>query len=272
MPLKQLSSPDYKSIWVEGQPNTGKTYSLRTCEKNIGIISVPGEKGHSSIPYGEGVTALVWEDDNTPTKDRTTVYYMKIWREVENATIDLINGKYGPIQTLVIDGIHKLYSIGLAIATDGESARLQSAFETKMTGNGKEVLVGEFDPRCYGKSHNLIWEYVNLVASSKVPWRIFTSWAEMDKDDPNDTSKDAVKHMMPDLPGKAARRVLGEVSVTLHSMINVKGEYVWQTKPGGKVAGAGMKGDAAVIAKVPQFIPQDFGVLAGHLQSDKVLT
>jgi hypothetical protein len=243
----------------------GKTYSLRTCVKPLGVVSVPGEKGHSSIPYGEGVTALIWEDDGTPAPERNTLYYMKVWREVEAGTIDLINGKYGKLESIVIDGIHKLYQIGLAIATDGESARLHSAFQTKVNERGKEVLVGEFDPRCYGKAHNLIWEYVNMVASSKVPWRIFTSWSEMEKDDPDDTSRDAAKHMMPDLPGKAARRVLGEVSVTLHALIDPKGQYVWQTKPGGKVAGAGMKGEASVIAKVPQFIPQDFGAFAKYL-------
>ena len=265
MPFRQQSVPDTRCIWVEGQPNSGKTYSLRTCTKPIGIISVPGEKGHSSIPYGDGVTALVWEDDATPANERNTLYWRKMWREVDTATIDLINGKYGPIETIVIDGIHKLYNVGLAIATDGESAKVQSAFETKMNDKGKEVLVGEFDPRCYGKAHNLIWEYVNLVASCKVPWRIFTSWADMDKDDPNDMSKDAAKHMMPDLPGKAARRVLGEVSITLHAMIDPKGNFVWQTKAGGKVAGAGMKGNAEVIAKVPTFIPQDFQVLDTYL-------
>lgn len=266
MPFKQQEKPDYGSIWVEGPPNTGKSYSIRTCHKPVGIISLPGEKGHSSLPSGEGIFKYVWEDDGTPTKDRGTLYYQKIWRAVEDQTIDLINGKtHGPIQTLFIDGVHKLYSIGLAIATDGESERLQSAFTTTMNERGKEVLVGEFDPRCYGKSHKLIFEYVNLVASSKVPYRIFTSWSEKEKDDPDDTSRNAASHQMPDLPGKAARRVLGEVAVTLHAMIDNTGKYVWQTKPGGKVYGAGIKGASEVVAKVPQFIPQDFQVLAKYL-------
>lgn len=266
MPLKQTSTPDYGCIWIAGPPNTGKTTSLRTATKPMGIISVPGEKGHSSIPYGEGVTALIWEDDGTPTKDRNTLYYMKVWREIETATLDMMNGKYGALQTLVIDGIHKLYAIGLAIATDGESARLQSAFETTVNDKGKEVLKGEFDPRCYGKSHNLMWEYVNMVASSKVPTRVFMSWADMDKDDKNDTSKNAAQHMMPDLPGKAARRVLGEVGVTLYAKIDAKGQYVWQTKPAGDVAGAGIKGQIGVVDKVPLYIPQDFQVLAGYFK------
>ena len=266
MPLVQQSEPDNGCIWVAGPPNTGKSGSLATCELPLGVISVPGEKGHSSLPYGPGITVLRWEDDGTPTKDRNTLYYMKIWRAVEEATLELINGKYGQLQTIAIDGIHKLYAIGLAIATDGESARVQSAFER----NEKGTLVGEFDPRCYGKSHNLIWEYVNLVASSKVPTRIFTSWAEMDKDDKNDTSKNAAQHMMPDLPGKAARRVLGEVGVTLYSKINTKGEFVWQTKPGGDVAGCGIKGQIEVVSKIPQFIPQDFKALAALFNQAKV--
>ena len=81
-----------------------------------------------------------------------------------------------------------------------------------------------------------------MVASSKVPTRVFMSWADMDKDDKNDTSKNAAQHMMPDLPGKAARRVLGEVGVTLYAKIDAKGQYVWQTKPAGDVAGRGLKG------------------------------
>ena len=45
MPLKQTSTPDYGCIWIAGPPNTGKTTSLRTATKPMGIISVPGEKG-----------------------------------------------------------------------------------------------------------------------------------------------------------------------------------------------------------------------------------
>jgi hypothetical protein len=191
---------------------------------------------------------------------------MKIWREVEGATIDLINGKYGPIETIVIDGIHKLYDVGLAIATDAESATVHSAFTKKTNDKGKEVLVGEFDPRCYGKSHELMWQYVNLVASSKVPNRVFMSWAETKKDDPNDNSRDAAKHMLPDMPGKAARRVMGEVSVVLYAMVDPKGQYVWQTKPGGKVSGVGIKGDPKVAEKIPQFIPQDFEALGNYFK------
>jgi hypothetical protein len=108
-----------------------------------------------------------------------------------------------------------------------------------------------------------------MVASCKVPWRIFTSWSELEKDDPTDTSKNAPSHVLPDLPGKAARRVLGEVAITFHSTISPKNEYVWQTKPGGKIYGAGIKGNAALVAKVPMFIEQDFRVLEKYLTSDK---
>src|SRR4029077_6612011 len=152
VPFKLQSTPDYRCIWVEGPPNSGKTFSLRTLPKPLGIISAPGEKGHATIPYGEGVTAYVWEDDATPSKDRNTVYYQKIWREVEARTIDLIASKP---QAIVIEGVHKLYQIGLAVATDGESEKLQSAFKEVSTANGTR-LEGEFDPRCYGKSHRLI--------------------------------------------------------------------------------------------------------------------
>ena len=270
MPFKVAGEPDYRCIWVEGPPNVGKTTSLRTLPHPVGIVSAPGEKGHASIPYGEGVVAAVWQDDGTPTKDRTTLYYMKIWREIEQMTLDLINGKHGPLAAIAIEGVHKLYQIGLAIATDGESEKLQSAFKEVQTANGTK-LEGEFDPRCYGKSHRLIWEYVNMVASCTVPWRVFTSWSEMEKDDPDDQSKNAPKHQLPDLPGKAARRVLGEVGVILHAQVSVKGEYVWQTKPGGKVYGAGIKGQLEVVNKVPTFIPQDFNVLASYLPTKEVV-
>ena len=265
MPLIQQSEPDYGCIWVAGLPNTGKTTSIRTCEKPVGVISVPGEKGHSSIPYGEGVIALRWQDDGVETKKRNTLYYQKIWREVEEATIKMMNGEFGALKTIVIDGVHKLYAIGLAIATDGESAALQSAFETTTNAKGEVIQKGEFDPRCYGKSHNLMWEYVNMVASSKIPTRIFMSWADMDKDDKNDTSKNATKHLMPDLPGKAAARVLGEVGVVLASRVNAKGEYIWQTKPQGEVAGAGIKGQIGVVEKIPVIVPQDFQALAATI-------
>lgn len=268
MPLEPISKPDYQCIWVFGDPNMGKSYSMRTCPKPVGIISMPGEKGHSSLPYGEGYTVLRWKDDGTPTPERNTLYYMKIWREVEGATIDMMNGKYGPIETIVIDGMHKLYDLALAIATDGESAALHSAFTKKTNEKGKEVMVGEFSPFCYGKSNTMIWQFVNMVASSKVPWRIFTSWADAKKDDAKDTSWDAAKSLLPDMPNKAARQVTGEVSVTLFATMDPKGQYVWQTKSGGKAAGVGIKGDPTVVSKIPTFIPQDFGVFATYVNNN----
>lgn len=261
MGFKQQGSPDYRSIWVEGPPNSGKTYSLATLPRPLVVLSAPGEKGSASIPYGEGVTAYVWEDDGTPSKDRNTLYYMKQWREVEATVLAAFKEKP---QAIVIDGAHKLYKAGLAVATDGESEKLQSAFTEVQTDKGTR-LEGEFDPRCYGKAHRIMWEFVNLVAASAVPWRVFTSWAEQEKDDPSDKSMNGPSHIMPDLPGKAARQVLGEVSVVLHAMIDPKGQYVWQTKPGGKVWGAGVKGNAAVVAKLPNFIPQDFMLLDKYL-------
>lgn len=268
MAFKLQTEPDYRCIWVEGPPNSGKTTSLRTIPGRVGVLSLPGEKGGASIPYGPNVIAFVWEDDGTPTKDRNTVYYQRIWREVEQKTIELITGKYEPIDAIVADGMHKLYQLGLAIATDGESEKLQSAFKEVQTERGVR-LEGDFDPRCYVKSHRLIWEYVNMVAAARVPWRIFTSWAEQEKDDPDDTSRNASKHLMPDLPGKAARRVLGEVGIVLHACLSAKNEYVWQTKPGGKVYGAGIKGNTEVVAKVPTFVPQDFAALEKLLCASK---
>jgi hypothetical protein len=105
-----------------------------------------------------------------------------------------------------------------------------------------------------------------MVASSKVPTRIFTSWLKMKKDDKKDTSRNAAEHLMPALPGEAGQMVLGEVGVTLHAKVNAKGEYVWQTKPGGDVGGAGIKGQLEVVDKVPMFIPQDFQALAATIQ------
>lgn len=269
MAFQRQLQPDYQCIWITGPPNSGKSTSLCTLPRPLGIISLPGEKGHASLPYGDGITTLVWQDDGAPIQARNTLYYMRIWREVEQATLDLINGKHGPLAAIAVDGMHKLYAIGLAIASDGESAKVQSAFKPNERGG----LEGDFDPRCYGKSHTLIWEYTNLVASSKVPWRVMTSWAEMEKDDPDDQSKNASKHLLPDLPGKAARKVLGEVGIVLHALVDAKGGHVWQTKPGGKVAGAGIKGQRDVVAKVPVFIPQDFAVLASYqLQATATLT
>ena len=110
-----------------------------------------------------------------------------------------------------------------------------------------------------------------MVASSKVPTRVFMSWADMDKDDKNDIHPKCRPTHDAGFAGKAARRVLGEVGVTLYAKIDAKGQYVWQTKPTGDVAGRGLKG-IGVVDKVPLYIPQDFQELAEVLHNGVGLT
>lgn len=243
MPFKQLTSDSWQQglrrTLVVGPPNSRKTTSLFTWPEPIGVVSYPGEKGYASIPVGNpNVRAYVWEDDIISKTSPSALV-----KEIETCTFDLL--AKGDLTTFAGDGLHKLYTAYLNEAT-----------------NGAYALGDEFEPRMYGRAHEAFLHYLNRVMHSKVPYVVFTCWDGREADNPDAGSKGPT-HIYPDLPGKLAKRIMGEFSCVLYAEVTppIPGQpqkATWQLQPGGKVWGAGVKLPPALAAKLPQKVPQDW--------------
>ena len=246
MPFKALTPDSWQQglrrTLIVGPPNSRKTTSLFTWPKPIGVISYPGEKGYASIPAGtEGVSAFVWEDDiATKTSPSALV------REVEGATFNLLATP--GLQTFAGDGLHKVYGAYLNEASNGAYA------------SGEE-----FDPKAYGRAHEAFLHYITRVMQSTTPYVVFTVWDGREADNPEAGSK-STTHIYPDLPGKMAKRIMGEFSVVLYAEVSapiagVAQKATWQLQPGGKIWGAGVKVPVDLATKLPKTVEQNWQVL-----------
>jgi hypothetical protein len=205
--------------------------------------------GERSIPRGADVTKSLW---GAP-KPGTPVNWLAEWTDVKRITAEALSGKHGVVTTFWGDGLHKLYRVALAVASNGES----------------EKPDGQFEAQVYGRASNMFFRYLESVLASDVPYAVFTVWNGREKDDPADRAKDAPSHVFPELPGKAAKEIMGYFDVVLHAGIEGAGDtarYYWQTKPGGVVWGAGLKGPVEITRAVPLRVPQDWAQLETRLR------
>ena len=227
---------------LSGPPNSGKTTSLRTWP-GVVIQSYPGEKGVASIPYSDGVRAFV---GSLPPPGEP-VNYAGVIAETERLTTEILTGKHSEVTTFAGDGLHKLHELYLAEATAGAS----------MEGR-------EFDPRLYGSAHKRFFRYLDMVLRSPVPYIVFTVWDGHEKDDPDERGATPSRHIYPELPGLAAKRMMGEFSLVLYSTRQGTGpatKFIWQTQPFGKVWGAGAKLPIEVARRLPVTVEQDWRVV-----------
>jgi hypothetical protein len=174
---------------------------------------------------------------------------------MRKVTIDILAGKHGAVRTYFGDGLHKAYQIILAACTGGAN----------FTGE-------EFEPKLYAKAHSLFWEYIDLILNSSVEYVVLTCWDGAEQDNKLDQSNEGKKkvHVYPDLPGQAAKKIMGEFSLVLNAGIEGVGgaaRYYWQTQPGGWVWGAGMKLPLEVTAKLklPREVEQNWTKLDAQI-------
>jgi hypothetical protein len=248
MPFVVLNADSWKKglsrALIVGPPNSRKTTSLLTWPGPQGIVSYPGEKGYASIPVGrDGLTAYVWEDD-VVTKTSPTA----LVKEIETCTFDLLARKTEPLTTFCGDGLHKLYGAYINEAS-----------------NGAYAAGDDFEAKLYSRAHESFLHYLNRVMHSKVPYVVFTCWDGKEADNPEAGSKSPT-HIYPDLPGKMAKRIMGEFSVVLYASVSppIPGQpqkATWQLQPGGKVWGAGVKLPPDIAAKLPKEVAQDWSAL-----------
>ena len=241
----------FRRTLLNGPPNSGKTTSIRTWPGPVHVQVFPKEKGSSSLPFrttdGQEIIGYIPDDiDVTKAQD-----WRKLAADLRTTTVDILAGKFGPVTTFFGDGLHKAYQVFLAEITGGAN----------YTGE-------EFDAKLYSKAHAQFWEYVDMVQASGVPYVGFTCWDGLEQDNPQDDSKEGKKrkHLYPDLPGQAAKKIMGEFSLVLNAGIEGVGSaarYYWQTQPGGLVWGAGMKLPIEVSQKLklPREVDQDWTAL-----------
>ena len=264
MPFKERTEPGEiaRRVLISGPPNSFKTTSLLTWPRPIHIISCPGEKGWETIPVGvEGVHSYVWE-----IEDPTKVTSASVVAEVDKLILDILTGKKGPVTTLALDGLHKLYD------WDYKQARMELE-DAQLSDDMKDI-------RAYGNAQGGAYKHfldrLHKMLASTVPYVVCTVWEDPEKDDPQDKSKNAPMHVFPALPGKIAKRIVGEFSTVVYAEVSspvadLKGEVkgTWQIRPGGKVWGVGVKAPLDIAVKLPKSIPQDFPTLERLLKGEK---
>ena len=242
-------------ILLVGGPNTGKTASLSTfCleGERMAYIQLPGEQGSGSFPakaLGDRVVVFVDQGDGGASN---TIDYAKELATIKTVVFDVIAGKYGKIDVIALDGLHKGYDIFLAKVTGGVSARTLE-FDAKLYEDARKEFLG------------FLQIIFRAVAAGKLKRVVATIWDGREKDDPDDKSKNAASHLFPELPGKLAKGIVGEFGVVLATKTQGMGngmKYTWLTRPFGKIAGVGVKAPIDVMTAVPMEVEQSWAKLA----------
>jgi hypothetical protein len=250
-------------VHINGETYTGKTSALLTFPAPRFILNYPGEGGYDTLPTDDPDTLVrVW----TPDKVSAQVNSAKVLEDVWQATVGAL--KTPGLQTFAGDGLHKLMAYVMDAMSGGaffEGAGIKTA-----SASNPDTL----DPRAWGQSERWMTGYLNMVKQSSVPVVVFTSW-DADKQErrtrQGEKWTDVPTKKLPALYGAMARTILGEFTVTLHSSRgrlqpnDKEVTWRWQTKPDTLVMGAGIKGPADVVEKIPKYIPANWGILAGYL-------
>jgi len=253
--------PAGSRVLIWGRPNTWKTSSIiRTAERPIQIISLPGEKGYETIPTEEGLTSHIWQVDDLMLVSPTSVL-----KEVDLITAEVLSGKHGRYRTVAVEGIHKYYDFCYDDALNG----LLSA---DMKGTSAEDMRG----RAYGIAHKKCMAYLNKLSAavSHEGFVVATCWEAERKDNPKDRSKNAPTSPGPALPGQLADSITGEygasIRATLKRTPDGKVQGIWQILPTPSVGRCSVKVDERIARQLPGTIPQDLRLLKGLLSGMSV--
>lgn len=274
MPFIELDKDAWKAqasrTLIVGPPNTFKTSSIATWDRPIHWISYPGEKGASSIPaHEEGIKAYVWQEE-----DYKQFSPVQVVKAVEDLTIEILTGARGECTTFAGDGLHKLYEQYFQQELANLKLVFSNSSDPKFQGMTDAELEEALSGKAYGNAHREFIHYLNKVSVSKVKNVVMTIWDGEEKDDASKRS--GPSHIFPDLPGRMAKRIMGEFSVVLFSEVSLpdpqgKRTGTWQLRPGGKIWGAGVKVPPDIAKRLPEKVPQDWQklrpLLLGEVQS-----
>lgn len=244
---------------IQGPPNSGKTEAVvRTWPRPLQIQVYPGEGGHATIPQGfearsVGIAAHI------PTLDPTLkITSGAVVQEVEALTFEILGGKHGPVESFCGDGMHKYYLYVLDMVSGGQ------LFRGENIGSDTDPYVSA---RIYNRAREHFRYYIQRINASPVKNVVFTCWDGREADKASQGFK-GMMHIFPDLPGKAAKEIMGEFGVVVYSIIewgnrlpNKLAPAKWQLIPEGEVWGAAIKAPSEVIKHLPVYCAQDYNVL-----------
>ena len=233
-----------------GPPNSGKSESLITWPRPAHVLVSPGEQGDDTLPRGiEDFRLHLWEDDPISKTSSASIV-----TQVETLAWEILGGKHGPVTSFLFEGIHKYYDYILDWLTGGAYFKGE-----------------EFEPKLYARSHEHFKYFVQRVNASPVKYVAFTCWDGKEPDEPG--TKGGPSHVYPDLPGKMAKRIMGEFSVVVYSQVEwhmrqpgKKAPAYWQLIPEGKVWGAAVKAPYAVTQHLPVRVEQSLPALEAALE------
>ena len=259
MPLKVIDVNDWlkgrNRVLIMGPPNSGKSYSLMSMPRPVHVLSCPGEKGWATIKPDpdNGIHLYAFVEEPGPKKSGETV------REVKQLIYDLMSNKKGPVASLAVDGLHKFYEYLIDVAAGG----------AYFTGD-------DFEAFAYGVAQREVAAFLTLLSTSDIENVAITTWDGLEKDKAGQSADKTVlrnspSHVWPDLPGKAAKRIVGEFTATVYATaragrMTAQGatkERVWQLLPDDEVWGIGLKVPRGVV--VPKYIPQAWDSLMAVL-------
>ena len=250
MPLVRSDTPTTRRrILISGEPNTYKTTSLLTFPRPLVYLAYPGEKGHAVIPGGApDIFKYTWQVDD-PTKPESPY---QVLADVRKVTTEALCGAHGKEITFAGDGLHKLHAYMLNAVTEGAYFKGD-----------------EFEPRLYGRATEMFLSYLALVAHSTVPVAVFTVWSGQEPDRPKkpvERTGDIPTHIYPELPGKLAKRIIGEFEIVVGSVLRspkpgapLAGQ--WQLRPDGDIRGVGVKIAPDIAKTLPLACAADYRVL-----------
>lgn len=258
MPRMQVSAASwrrsvYRPLW-NGGPGSGKTTGLRTLPrrkwaKRYGrpiegachVVVVPGETGFSSVLPEEDFLVHAWEWDASQLKQEAAV---EVFKEVQAVSREVIGGKHGPVESLVLDGGHKLYD--LIMLAHGWQPSMVDDKES-----GKQYI----------KYHSAFRNFMGLLLGSQVPLVGMTVWEGTELSDPENPR--SMKLVYPQFPGMMAKEVMGMFPLVFHCTKEAQGQasrYQWTVKPSTRMQAAGLHVPVQIARRFPDVIPVEFGV------------
>ncbi len=259
-----------RRLLITGETGTGKTRSLRTAPGPKYIMMFPGEKGQDTLlapdgtPLDADTTVRAWEHDTSKSISSSEI--IEAVRKEALAARQIAG-----LVTFCGDGYHKLYEYVIDALSGGEYfAGSQWKTESK-----QDTAV--VDPRVSAQAEHWMADFISSLCLSRIPNVILTGW---DKDMGVRKAKmiegkkekwtDIPTYKMPALYSGAARKILGEFGMCVHSSVidkrvevkpgryELRRLYRWQTKPSNDVGACSIKCDDKILEKIPQFINQDW--------------
>lgn len=218
-------------LW-NGAPLTGKTTGTLTLPRPCHLVVAPGELGYSSVEPAEDYKIYAWKYDPTdPTADKPR----DVWAAMQQQVTDILAGKEGPVASLVVDGLHKLYD--LVMRVEGWTAAM---VDDKEAG------------RQYTKYHDKFGTFLARVLGSGVPLVGATCYDGLEPVEPG--VKGSPMQIFPLLPGRMAKDIMGMFPVVFHTEKQPPNKYLWALKPQGKMQAAGMHIPTRYAATLPNEI------------------